>query len=302
MRLRGVIPVLPTAFADDESVDLAAVPRLVSFARRCGASAVCLPAYASEFYKLTDGERLELVGAAVDAAGGRIPVVAQANHDSARVAAELARRMEAAGADFIALALPRRFSLAEADLLRYAGRVLGAVGLPAMIQDFHPGGTSIGPEFCRALKLACPNFVAVKLEEPGLNAKAAAIREATDDGVDVLEGWGGLYMTELDPELVRGYIPGLGPCDALVRVHELLAGDPEAAFELHHELTPYLAYTLRGMESFHRPEKLTLQARGVLDSTRARDLTCTPDPAEAQYFARLLARLERTYERFGLSW
>ena len=45
----------------------------------------------SEFYKLTDQERLEVVRIAVERAGGRLAVIAQCNHASSRVALGMAR-------------------------------------------------------------------------------------------------------------------------------------------------------------------------------------------------------------------
>ena len=51
--------------------------------------AVCLPAYASEFYKLTDEEKLRVVEVAVAHSAGRIQIVAQSNHPALKVATRL---------------------------------------------------------------------------------------------------------------------------------------------------------------------------------------------------------------------
>ena len=85
-KLGGMIPVIPTPFDSDENVDEAALRRLVDFAVRCGVKAVCLPAYASEFYKLSEEERARVVRIAVGQAAGRVLVAAQSNHSSSRVA------------------------------------------------------------------------------------------------------------------------------------------------------------------------------------------------------------------------
>jgi 4-hydroxy-tetrahydrodipicolinate synthase len=57
VELHGVVPVVPTPFRADESIDLEGLSACIDFAVRCGVCAVCLPAYASEFYKLTEAER-----------------------------------------------------------------------------------------------------------------------------------------------------------------------------------------------------------------------------------------------------
>ena len=85
--LRGVVPVVPTPFTRDEVIDFKALADCVQFAADCGLIAVCLPAYASEFYKLSDAERRQVVQTAIRAAEGRIAVMAQVNHPSAKLAA-----------------------------------------------------------------------------------------------------------------------------------------------------------------------------------------------------------------------
>src|SRR5688572_10260121 len=107
--LSGVVPIVPTPFTEDDQIDFASLARCVRFAAQSSLAAVCLPAYASEFYKLSDAERQAAVEAAIAAAGGSLAVVAQANHPSARIAAEVARRYEGLGASVISFALPRIF-------------------------------------------------------------------------------------------------------------------------------------------------------------------------------------------------
>ena len=76
--ISGVVPVMPTPFVPcTEDVDAAALRKLVDFAASVGLGAVCLPAYGSEYYKLTDEERLQVVEEVVAHAAGRFSVVAQ---------------------------------------------------------------------------------------------------------------------------------------------------------------------------------------------------------------------------------
>jgi dihydrodipicolinate synthase/N-acetylneuraminate lyase len=75
--LTGAVPVIPTPFQEDESIDYDALASCIEFAARVGVSAVCLPAYASEFYKLSESEREQIVETAVRAAAGRVSVILQ---------------------------------------------------------------------------------------------------------------------------------------------------------------------------------------------------------------------------------
>ena len=303
VELRGVVPVVPTPFTRDEAIDLDALADCVRYAANSGLCAVCLPAYASEFYKLSDAERRQVVQTAIRAAEGRIGVMAQANHPSSRLAAELAREYEALGASLISVALPRLFALKESDLLGYAGAICQATKLPVMIQDFNPGGPTVGGEFARRLAEACPNFRYLKLEEPLMGGKIRSIVEATGGRIGVLEGWGGMYVLDLIPAGICGLIPGLGVADLLQRVWELAhSGQQQEATGVFQVLLPQIMYSLQHTELFNWVEKRLLAARGVLPdaSTYVRRATWTPDDATLAHADRLNGEVVALARRLGL--
>lgn len=306
--ISGVVPIVPTPFDARGEIDEAALGRLIEFAVRCRVGAVCLPAYASEFYKLTDEERVRVVGIAVRAARGRILVVAQSNHGSARVAAALARANVREGAGMISVALPRQFAVPEPDLLEYAAEVFSAVDVPCLLQDFNPSGSAVGAAFSVRLLKAAPNFRYVKLEEPLMAAKVAAIRKATRNRVGVLEGWGGMYMLDLIPAGICGVMPGLGVADILQRAFlARKAGRTARAFSLFESVLPQIVFSLQNMEFFHYAEKRLLTARGVLHDHCTRGPRYTPDPFAVRYVDELNARVIRTRgavcrTRSAISW
>jgi len=282
--VRGIVPVIPTPFGAGEEVDFDAFRHLIEFAVRSNVAAVCLPAYGSEYYKLSGAERLQLVHTAVEQAKGRVGIIAQSNHPSSRLAAETARRNEDLGADVISFALPRQFALTEEDELRYAERVAGAVSAPVLIQDFNPGGPTVGAVFARRLRESMPNFRYLKLEEPLMGPKVRAIREATRDEVGVLEGWGGMHLLELLPAGIAGAMPGLGASDLLQRVVERFqAGDKDGAGRLFRQVLPHILYSLQNMELFHHAEKRLLVKRGILRSAAVREPALSIDDTAMKY-------------------
>jgi 2-keto-3-deoxy-L-arabinonate dehydratase len=209
----GIVPIIPTPFRSDDSIHEQDLRRIVRWIGEHGAGGMCTPAYASEYYKLTDKERDQVVSIVIDENGGRVPVVAQANHGSASVAAATAARYEQMGADVISIAVPRMFDLPGGDVLRYLGRVADAISIPLLVQDFNPGGATISPTDIDELNRQHPNFKYLKLEEPLMIDKLVSIVDTVGDRVGVLEGWGGLYMLELIPKIVRlcgqnAFIPG----------------------------------------------------------------------------------------------
>jgi len=298
----GIVPVIPTPFTAQQEVDFDALDGLMEFAVRAGVKAACLPAYGSEFYKLSDSERGKVVERAVQAAAGRLLVVAQSNHPSPRLASEIAIRNEDRGANIISFALPRQFALPEEELVRYSEKVCCAVRVPVLIQDFNPGGPTVGAAFARRLMQTVSNFCFLKLEESLMGAKVRAIREATQDVVGVLEGWGGMYLMELIPDGIAGAMPGLAMSDLFVRVWELArGGDIDEAMDIHAAMLPQIIYALQNMELFHHAEKLLLKARGLLDSAAVREPALPLDVAMATHLTALNRKVLRELARLQLT-
>jgi len=80
--LTGIIPVLPTPFTLDGSVDMEAMPGLVRYAIDSGVSGVVFPGFASEVEYLKPQEREDLLAEVVSAAGDQIVIVAGASGQS----------------------------------------------------------------------------------------------------------------------------------------------------------------------------------------------------------------------------
>ena len=297
----GVVPIIPVPFDAGESVDEGALRRLVDFAVACKLDAICLPAYGSEFYKLSEEERTRVVALAANQAAGRLQVVAQCNHGSSKVACALARSNLAAGADLLSIAIPRQFPVPDEDLLRFLAAFLDSSPAPCLIQDFNPGGPTLSAAFLTRLRAECPNLCYLKLEEPLSASKVAAMVEATAGEVGVLTGWGGLYMLELIPAGICGLMPGLGLADLLNRIFWLAKeGDTDQAFHFFEKITPLLFFSLQHLELYHYCEKRLLQARGWLEDARCREAAYQPDAFTREHFERLLQRALRTLEEAGL--
>lgn len=291
--LTGVVPIIPTPFTLDEEIDEQALCSLIDFAADSGIEAVCLPAYASEFYKLTDEEKLYVVKVAVKHAAGRIKIVSQSNNPSLRGAIKLAQENVKAGADVVSLAVPRIFSLPDISLKEYLGGFLDSISdTPVLIQDFNPGGSSISADFIQDLMGDHSNFKYLKLEEPLCAPKFEDIIKKTEGKIGLFEGWGGLYMLELIPLGIAGVMPGLGVSDILQKVFLLRKnGDDKKAFDLFEKVMPQIFFSLQNMELFHYAEKELLMARGVLTNSVVRKASYKPDASSIRYIKELNERV-----------
>jgi len=291
--LFGVVPIVPTPFTEDEEIDEDALRRLIDFAIAGSIKAVCLPAYASEFYKLSDDEKLRVVKIAVGHAAGRIKIVAQSNSPSLKIAIRLAQANVKAGADVISLAVPRIFGLPEGSIREYLSGFLSSIPTtPVLVQDFNPGGSSISVGFIKQLMEEHSNFKYLKLEEPLCAPKFEEIIKTTGGKVGLFEGWGGLYMLELTPLGIAGVMPGLAVSDILQKVFLLRKeGKNDEAFDLFEKVMPQIFFSLQNMELFHYAEKELLIARGVLTNSVARKAAYIPDASSVKYIKELNQRV-----------
>ena len=299
LEIDGVVPVLPAPFTPEEDLDLGSIPKLIDFAIDSDCAAVCLPAYSTEFYKLDMEERYALVGAAVQASGGRIPVIGQSNHVSSKLAAEIAKKNEALGVDAISVAIPRLFAISDDDIFAFLGKVMEATSLPVLVQDFNPGGMTVSPVFVKRLADAYPNFCFLKLEEPLMAPKVEQIIDATGGSIGILEGWGGMYLLENIPAGVCGAMPGMGLADLLQGAYRLVKdGESEASMDLFEQILPHIVFSLQNLELFLYMDKDLLVRRNLLAHSTVRAATLTPDEGTLQHADWLTERVLRSIERF----
>jgi 2-keto-3-deoxy-L-arabinonate dehydratase len=301
LQIRGVVPIIPTPFRQDQDIDWKSLRELIDFACATGACAVCLPAYASEFYKLSEEERRRAVAEAVEHTSGRLPVIAQVNAFSSGQAREMALAAQQTGAGAVGVSVPRLFALAERDLLRYFDRILAAIDIPLIIQDFNPGGPTLSPEFIANLHKVHPHFRYVKLEEPMMATKVTAIAQETSGAVGVLEGWGGMYMLELIPAGICGIMPSLGIADVLVKVFRLAEqARKDEAYEIFQGVLPQIAFSLQNLELLHHVEKSLLAGRGIMGEPVVREANLEMGPFDKQHMDFLNAKILELLDRLHL--
>ncbi len=300
-QIDGIVPIIPTPFFADGRPDWESLQGLIDFAHAGGACAICLPAYASEFYKLSEHERSEAIARAVEYADGRIPVIAQANFAAPNLVIDAASAARKNGATAVCSAVPRLMPLSERDLLRFFTRILERVEFPFVIQDFNPGGAGVSAGWVAELNSAFPHFRHIKLEEPLMAARVREIHEASNGRVGVLEGWGGLYMVELIRAGIAGVMPGLGVSDLLaLSFRQARANDFDSAYESFMHICPQIVFSLQNLELFHHAEKRLLKARGILENAFVREAAIELREDETKHIDFLNSKILNALDELGM--
>jgi dihydrodipicolinate synthase/N-acetylneuraminate lyase len=268
-RLSGILPVLQTPFGGDGAIDHDALGQLVEFAAASGCSGVVYPANASEVYALGDAERLSATATVIDAANGRLPVVACVNGASAEHAMLFAEHAAERGAAALMSLPPKRGGVAA--IVDYFRRGVGHVGLPVVVQNVGaPFGTPLDERGLERLLESVPEVLYVKEEQTPTTHRISALIERHGDRLaGVIGGANGQWLVQ---EALRGAI-GCMPATALVDLQVPIQtaideGDWERARLLQQRLQPLLSY----MSIYGTPiVKEILRRRGVVTDGRTRD-------------------------------
>ena len=112
----GIYPVMITPFTADNQVDYEAVDRIVEFYAQNGCHGVFAVCQSSEMFRLTEDECVRLAGRVVQAAAGRMAVVAS-GHTAERLGDQICglKRMADTGVDAVVMISNRLASPEEND-------------------------------------------------------------------------------------------------------------------------------------------------------------------------------------------
>lgn len=141
--LRGVYAALVTPMTADEELDLAGLRSFAGYLIEEGGVDGLIPLGSTgEYYALSAEERRRVLETTLEAADGRVPVLAGANAGATRDVVAFGREAEQLGAAGILLAAPY-YSLPSADELFEHFRVVAeSVALPIMLYNY-PGRTGV---------------------------------------------------------------------------------------------------------------------------------------------------------------
>jgi 4-hydroxy-tetrahydrodipicolinate synthase len=234
----GVLPALITPFTEDGSViDTDALGEIVDRLIDAGVAGLVPGGSTGEFTTLTHAERLQLIQATVEAARGRVPVVAGTGALSTSETVELSASAERAGAAAVMIVPPFYDPLSWRELFAHYTAVAESIDIPIVYYNL-PGATGV--------KLTAAQFRELQragvssLKDTGGDAVAATELIHTD-GPTLLNGWDTLTFAALAAG-VRAVVWGTASIlpEQCVELHRLLIDDIDlpAARQLWGRLWP----------------------------------------------------------------
>lgn len=299
--LQGTMPVAPTVFHDDESLDLAGQRRVYDFIVDTGSDAACILANYSEQFSLTDEERDVLTVDALEHFAGRIPVAVTTSHFSARIAAERSRRAVELGASIVML-MPPFFGTSlrpsEGRVVEFFQRVADGLDADIMIQDAPLSATPLSVDLIARIAREVPRVRYAKIEVARAAQKVRDLKTAA--GADLPGLFDGEESVTLIPDLDAGVIGTM--CSAMVPdlispvVTAFASGDRDAAVARWESILPLLHFENRQCGLL--ATKIAMAAGGVIGSDSCR---APLDRVSPETRAGLLELLRR-HDALALSW
>lgn len=241
--LKGNVPILATAFTDDDQVDLKSMERLLRFLVAQKIDGIALFGNASEGYALTGAEKESIFALTRDVVGS-LPIVTGAGGASIVPALENIRLMQKMGADVVMVNPPNVVKPDAQQCYDFFAALAKGCDIDIMIQDA-PMMSGVAMPVDILVRL-CRDFETIryiKAEAPPTILKVTQLHEKLE-GAGLL--FGGLNGGFLYEELERGIVGTMPACEFPDVVNAVLrsyfAGEKKQAKAVFHKYLPFIRY------------------------------------------------------------
>lgn len=286
-RLSGAGTALVTPFASDGQVDLDAMRRLVIRQIDNGIDMLIPCGTTGEAVTIDEAEYRAVVETVVDAAAGRVPVIAGAGSNSTARSIATARVAAACGVDAVLIVGPFYNKPTQEGYFQHFAAVADAVDCGIVLYNV-PGRTGGNITAETQLRIAeIGNVIATK-EASGNFSQIYDIVRGKPDGFAVLSGDDDLVIAQLAIGMdgVISVAANEIPAEFSRMVHLAMDGEYDQAREIHYRLVDLLRGNF--MESNPIPVKTAMSMMGLLEETFRLPLV----PMQAENRSRLASILQ----------
>lgn len=299
--LSGILPVAPTPFHDDGSLDTEGMKRVIDCMIDQGVDAICILANYSEQFLLSDEERATLMKLSLEHAAGRVPVIVTISHFYTDIVVRRAREAQAMGASMVMMMPPYHgvgLVPAPQGIYEHFQAVSDAISIPIMVQDAPLSGVALPVDLLARMARELENVSYFKIEVPFAADKLAALIEA--GGEHIVGPFDGeeavTLLADLDAGCTGTMTSAMFPDRIKPIVTEHRAGNKDAALEHWTRCLPLINHENR--QCGLRAAKVVMKEGGVIGSDHVRHPL---KPMSARTRDRLL-QLARDLDILALKW
>jgi len=269
--IKGILPVIPTLFTDDDTVDPGALRSVVRFALDAGAHGVVFPGVASEYNFLSDEERGGLMSVVFDEVGGRVPIIGGASASTSEEAIVAGQHAKDHGINHLMIMAPSELGQDVDAHREFFARITAELtDVEVILQNApSPIGAGLNADAIASLVEANPAITYTKEETLPSGPVITALRAKEIPQLKgVLGGGGARYIIDELNRGALGALPAVELTDLHVAIYEAhTTGDFERARELYRYSLPLL-----GCQMIYRMRltKYVLKQRGITNRLRVR--------------------------------
>ncbi len=256
----GVLTALVTPFRNGE-IDEPALREHIELQIAGGVQGLVPCGSTGESATMSHAEHIRVIGITVDAAAGRVPVVAGTGSNNTREAIELTQHAKDAGADGALLITPYYNKPTQEGIFAHYEEVARLSALPLMLYNI-PGRTASNLTAATMARLAEVEHVVGVKESSGDLTQVAELIAHTPEDFAVVSGDDALTlpMLALGGQGVISTTANVAPAEMVELVSAFRGGDPERARRSHYRLLPLFEALF--LESNPIPVKAALHMLG----------------------------------------
>lgn len=238
MMFKGAFTALITPFKDG-MVDEAGLKRLIEFQVKNSMNGIVPCGTTGESATLSYEEHERVIETAIEAAAGRILVIAGTGSNSTSETIMLTRHAEKAGADAALLITPYYNKPTQQGLYEHYKKVAEETSLPLILYNV-PGRTGVNMLPETVARLSEIKGIAGIKEATGDLKQVSDVLEFSRKGFSVLSGddFTTLPLLSIGGHGVISVTSNIVPRDVSAMVNGFLSGNSEKAKKLHYRLEP----------------------------------------------------------------
>jgi 4-hydroxy-tetrahydrodipicolinate synthase len=277
---RGSMVALVTPFKNG-TVDDEGLRKLVEFQISNGTDVLCPCGTTGESATLSLEEHERVIQVTIEAAAGRVPVMAGTGSNNTEEAIRLSRHAKKAGAAGCLLITPYYNRPTQEGLYLHFHKVAGAVDIPVVLYNV-PGRTGVNmlPETIERLA-KIPTIVGIKEASGSLEQVSQIINRCGED-FDVISGDDAntLPMMAVGGAGAISVTANIAPrlCASMIRAAQ--SGDWKEARRIHHHLLPL--HSAMFLQTNPIPVKTAIGMMGLVSGDVRLPLCSMPDELNAK--------------------
>jgi 4-hydroxy-tetrahydrodipicolinate synthase len=287
---RGVIPALTTPFRDDASLDEDGFFRLAQIVVEDGVNGLLVNGCTGESWSLTEAERATIFRKAVEAAAGRVPVVAGCSAIYADEVIKKTHQAADAGCSVVMVSAPWYVMPGEEEIADHFKRVIAQSPLPILLYNI-PRRTGVHLSLKLVDRLADEDkVIAIKESSKDWGTLSSIIRKVSDR-IGVFAGYASFFGLAALSEGAVGYMDSGTPVfgeTSPAFYKAAIAGDLVTARRIQTEMAGMLD-SFFGLGTFPASVKASLDLIGR-PGGRTRDPIRPLTPAQREELRRVMEK------------